>query len=203
MARDLAKDTKNAFDFIERLYRETVYLIKEVEGLLKHDEVSPFAIITSSGYAITTAASKSLTMYRPWLPHDATVFFRPITSSTPVQSKAKTPISLGLNMLVLRVEFVSAAADRPQVLMACLHHVKMKRGAQYFEDLNSTFAYGGGIIFARRAEGVVDYEDAACIIKGRLIQADLFAIENSDAIVTRLVQPILEIYRSRRSQSPA
>ena len=165
-----------------------------MEGLLRQEE-DPFFILKFGGYGITTAASKSLTADRSWLPQDATVFFRPGADADP---KAKTPITNDLRILVLRVEFISPAADTPKVIMCCLHHIQPKRELKNFEDYLATFSYGGNKVFARRAERVVDYEDSYSILKGQLIEHDLFAIRDSDAVVNMLVKPILEVYRSHR-----
>ena len=37
-SQNLIRQTKNAFEYIQKLYLESSYLIKEMEGLLKEEE---------------------------------------------------------------------------------------------------------------------------------------------------------------------
>ena len=50
---EVATQIKNAFDFIQKLYNESSYLIKEIEGQLGESDLR-FQILRPSGYGITT-----------------------------------------------------------------------------------------------------------------------------------------------------
>ena len=56
---DLVEQTRNAFEFIDKLFLETSYLIKEVEGQL---QLMPeeFVILRPSGYGVTSLTSTGL-----------------------------------------------------------------------------------------------------------------------------------------------
>ena len=56
---EIAKQTKLAFDFIQKLYLETSYLIKEVQGILEQED-EEIQILRPSGYGITTFRSIGL-----------------------------------------------------------------------------------------------------------------------------------------------
>lgn len=48
MDDNLIQQTKNAFDFIEKVYYEISYLIKEIEGILQQED-EEFTILKVSG----------------------------------------------------------------------------------------------------------------------------------------------------------
>jgi hypothetical protein len=50
---EIIEQTNLAFDFIEKLYLESSYLIKEIEGNLNEEE-EKFVIGKPSGYGIST-----------------------------------------------------------------------------------------------------------------------------------------------------
>ena len=73
---ELVHQTKLAFDFIQKLYYEVSYLIKEVEGLLAEED-ERFIIGRTGGYAITSRSSSSLESNQVslWLLRKLSVFF--------------------------------------------------------------------------------------------------------------------------------
>ncbi len=56
---EVIRQTKLAFEFIQKLYLETSYLIKEIEGLLAEEDEN-FIIGRPSGYSITNRSSSGL-----------------------------------------------------------------------------------------------------------------------------------------------
>lgn len=50
--KDVATQIKNAFDFIQKLYNESSYLIKEIEGQLSESKYL-FQLLKTSGYSIS------------------------------------------------------------------------------------------------------------------------------------------------------
>ena len=56
---ETAKQIKNAFEFIQKLFNESSYLIKEIEGQLAENE-HRFQILKTSGYAISGRSSNGL-----------------------------------------------------------------------------------------------------------------------------------------------
>ena len=78
MTNDLIEQTTNAFDFVQKLYFEISYLIKEIEGQLQQ-EPEIFLIGRPTGYAVTTKTSTGLepVNVEQWLSKSFTVFFCP------------------------------------------------------------------------------------------------------------------------------
>ena len=78
MTSELAIQTRNAFDFVQKLYFEISYLIKEVEGLLQQQDDN-FVILRSGGYSVTNRTSSGLEPMNVelWLSKTFTVFFCP------------------------------------------------------------------------------------------------------------------------------
>ncbi|MCK5099062.1 MAG: hypothetical protein KAR45_13225, partial [Desulfobacteraceae bacterium] len=56
---EIAKQIKNAFEFIQKLYNESSYLVKEIEGQLSESEYK-FQILRPSGYSISARSSTGL-----------------------------------------------------------------------------------------------------------------------------------------------
>lgn len=72
---NLIEQNNNAFDYIEKLYLETSYLIKEVAGILE-DEEENFLIGKPSGFQISSTASSGLepNYVKSWLLKKFSVF---------------------------------------------------------------------------------------------------------------------------------
>ena len=66
MNADIVSQTKAAFDFMEKLYLETSYLVKDIEGIL-YDEDEKFVI----GRPVI-----------PWIPRTPSVPWSPSASTT-------------------------------------------------------------------------------------------------------------------------
>ena len=71
-----AEQSNLAFEFIEKLYFETSYLIKELEGHLSREK-EEFKIGQGSGYAINAYVSKGLESPDQWINKKLSVFFAP------------------------------------------------------------------------------------------------------------------------------
>jgi hypothetical protein len=74
--REIVEQTRLAFEFIEKLYLEASYLVKEIEGMLAEEE-EKFIIGRPSGYGVTTRSSTGLepNFVRLWLLKKFGVFF--------------------------------------------------------------------------------------------------------------------------------
>ena len=79
----LIDQTKLAFDFLQKLYLEVSYLIKETEGLL-HEEEEKFLIGKPSGYGVSSRSSTGLesNSISLWLLRKFAVFFVPEDKTT-------------------------------------------------------------------------------------------------------------------------
>ena len=84
--KTLSNQSKNAFDFIQKLYHEVSYMIREVEAAIA-DEEEEFVICKPGGYGITAATSKALEplLVNQWLLRRFSVSFAPEDRVQPAQ----------------------------------------------------------------------------------------------------------------------
>ena len=111
--RDLVQQTKNAFDFVQKLYFEISYLIKEVEGLLQQEE-EEFLIARPSGYGVTAKSSTGLEPINVenWISKTLTVCFIPASSTETKGGQTITPIEESLRTLFLHIDLLVWAARK-------------------------------------------------------------------------------------------
>jgi len=195
MNHDLLRQTKNAFDFVQKLYFEISYLIKEVEGLLEQEEGN-FVIGRPTGYGVTTKTSSGLgSVYVDnWLPKTFTVFFGP-QEKMELQKGGitATPFDDSLKVLLLHIDVLGKTLPAPRLLIGCIYNIRNKRSDyKKFENLMSEFSYYNQKIFASLPD--INYEDSYCSFNGYFIEYPLFSICNSDD-VAQVVNQMLEIYR--------
>lgn len=195
MSKILEDQTKNAFEFVQKLYFEISYLIKEIEGLLQH-EAEEFVIGRPSGYGVTSRTSTGLEPVNVeiWLPKTFTVFFCPRDMTQTVRGQTVTPFSDDLKLVLLHIELVRKHLNSPRILGGCIWNIRRKRPSQHkkFEQLMWEFAYNPGKIFASLPN--VSYDDSYIAFDGKFIEKSLFSIKNSGAVMEEIVVPILAIY---------
>ena len=196
MNGDLVQQTNNAFEFVRKLYLETSYLIKEMEGLLQQEEEA-FVIGRPSGYAVTSRTSSGLESINveQWMPRTLTVFFCPESVTELSRGQTITPFSDALRLLILHIDLFGGDVDQPRVLVGYIHHIVPKRSDyKKFEHMMWEFAYNMRKVFA--ALPVISYQDGYCSFEGEFIELPLFSIGSSEAVSTKLIEPMLELYRS-------
>ena len=193
-AAELVKQTKNAFDFIEKLYFEVSYLIKEIEGLLQQEDEA-FVIGRPSGYGVTTRSSTGLEPGNVslWLTKMFTVFFCPENMTKINGGQTNTAFQEELKVIVIRILLGDKDIDQPKINFGCLSEIKSKRQDQKkFEHLMFEFAYNSDKIFNGSSN---QYEDSYCSFKKIFLSEDLYSINSSEDIVAKIIQPVLKIYR--------
>lgn len=197
MRETLAEQTQSAFNFISKLYFETSYLIKEVEGQL-HQEKEEFVIGRPSGYAVTTRTSTGLdpTHVEMWLPKDLTVFFVPKALTETRRGQTYTPLTESLRALLLHMQLHGKHLDEPRVLAGCISQVRSrKESVKKFESVMWTFAYHTSKVFD--ALPAISYEQASCSYKGQVYEEPLYSINSAEDVEKLLVRPIVELYRQQ------
>jgi hypothetical protein len=194
---ELTEQTKLAFDFILKLYLETSYLIKEIEGIL-YDEVEKFIIGRPSGYGITSARSTGLesnnVMY--WMTRKLSVFFVPEDKTKVERGQTITIIDKNLKVIFLRIVFNDKDIIEPIIYPGVLYNVEKKPQAKWvkkFEHLMGHIEYNGDKIFKDISK--INYEDVYVKLQGELKKKSLFEFEDSDSIVKGIIKPSLELYR--------
>lgn len=191
------EQTNLAFDFIEKLYLEISYLIKEVEGILREQE-EKFIIGRPSGYGVTARSSTGLESNNVslWLMKNLAVFFVPEEKTKIEKGQTITNIGEDLKVLYLRIVLNSKDIHEPTVYSGIIYDIKTKPQAKWikkFEHVMSHMGYNNDKIFKDIQK--IDYEDAYIRIRGELIKSSLFSINDSKTIVRKIITPSLDLYR--------
>lgn len=198
MSTTLAEHTQSAFDFISKLYFETSYLIKEVEGQLQQEDEA-FVIGRLSGYAVTTRTSSGLDAanVEMWLPKSFTVFFVPEELTEIRRGQTHTALTESLKVLLLHIELYGKHLDEPRVLAGCISRAQSKRRDwRKFESIMHRFAYRTRQVFDTIPN--ISYDDAACSFEGEVFEQPLYSINSAEDVERLLVRPMVEFY----SQQP-
>lgn len=192
---DLPEQTKLAFDFIQKLYLEISYMIKEIEGLL-YEQEEKFVIERPSGYGISTKSSTGLesTNVNFWLLKRFAVSFVP--EETTKLERGQTITNINDRLVILHFRFVlnDKEDNPPAVYSGIFHSIKAKaKWIKKFENAMGLFAYNDEKLFRNPKQ--VDYEDAHVKIRGAFVKNNLYDINDSEAILNRIIEPSLKLYR--------
>ena len=196
MTQNIAEQTRNAFDFIEKLYFEASYLIKEIEGLLARED-EQFQILKPSGYAVTTRTSVGLepVNVQQWLTKNLTVFFCPKEESDTKGGQTFTTFHNGLKILYVHIRLMHKAGKEPQIIFGMIQDINPKKNEiTKFEKLAFEFAYNTDKILNTQAK--IDFEDSNCSFKGNKKIEELFTLKNSDDVAEKVVAPLVEMFRN-------
>lgn len=199
---DLPEQTKLAFDFIQKLYLEISYMIKEIEGLL-YEQEEKFVIGRPSGYGISTKSSTGLesTNVNFWLLKRFAVSFVPEETTKLKRGQTITNISDHLVILHFRFVLNDKKDNPPAVYSGIFHSIKAKaKWIKKFENAMGLFAYNDEKLFRNPKE--VDYEDAHVKVQGEFLKNNLYDINDSEAILNRIIEPSLKLYRKYSNQKP-
>jgi hypothetical protein len=193
---EVVEQTKLAFDFIQKLYLEVSYLIKEIEGIL-YEENEKFVIGRPSGYGISTRSSTGLESnnVKLWLLKKFAVFFVPEDRTEVKGGVTITKINEDLKVPYLRVALSDEDTNDPTVYSGVLYNIREKPQAKYikkFENVMGHIEYRDNKIFKNAPH--ISYEDAQIALQGELIKNSLFEINDSETIVERVIKPSLALY---------
>ena len=189
---DMGNQTKRAFDFIQKLYFEVSYLVKEIEGLLQ-EEPEKFVIGKPAGYGISSRKSTSLESVNIpyWLPGRFAVFFVPQDKIRPSGRGTKTGVDNTLKVLYFR--FILDDKE-PLVYAGLLHDIEPRKNElQSFEKVIGHLVWYDEKVFQNPLKTV--YEDNSVKFKGEFKKSRLFTINTSEEVRSKLLQPILELFR--------
>jgi hypothetical protein len=194
---DIVGQTKLAFDFLQRLYLEVSYLIKEIEGLLNEEE-EKFIIGRPSGYGISARSSTGLEASNValWLMKKIGVFFVPEKFTKQEKGQTITAIDETLKVLYLRIILQDNKTNEPSIYSGALFDIAQKPQAKWikkFENIMGHIEYNDEKMFGLPEK--IDYEDAYIKMRGALIKNHLFDINDSETIVKKIIKPSLELYR--------
>jgi hypothetical protein len=195
---EIIEQTNLAFDFIQKMYLEVSYLIKEIEGIL-HEEDEKFIIGRPAGYGISARSSTGLesTNVNLWLLRKFAVFFVPEDNTKLERGQTITQMEENLKVLYLRILLSDKSITEPAVYTGVLYNIEKKPQAKWvkkFENvMGNIIEYNDSKIFQNIEK--INYEDAYVTFQGKLIKTNLYEINNSETILERIIKPSLELYR--------
>jgi len=196
MNHELAEQYQNAFEFVQKVFYETSYLIKEIEGILQQEE-EQFVIGRPSGYQVTTRTSTGLESINVeyWQPKTFTIFFCPRNRITSEGGITRTVFHDSLKLLIVHIELLGKNLTTPKILCGCLEKITCKKPEKIkkFENIFVKFAYQPQRIFGSFPN--VSYTDTDCSFEGTFFEEPLFSINSSDDVMKKLVQRMLHVYR--------
>ena len=194
--REIVEQTKLANEFMDRLYFESSYLIKEIEGLLRQED-EKFVIGKPAGYGITTKGTTSLREVENWLLKKFSVFFVP-EEFTIERGNTVTKFKDDLKIIYLRIVLHDKNIGEPKIYIGVLKGLSTKteekKWPEKVEHIMGHIEYNENKILKNISN--IAYEDKYLTIKGKLIEANLFDVTNSNDIVNKLIKPTLEIFRT-------
>lgn len=195
MDKDLVTQTKNAIDFIQKLYFEISYLIKEIEGVLR-EEKETFVIGKPSGYSVNTRTSTGLEPINVemWLPKAFVVFFVPEDRVKTYQGQTITKITKDLKVILIYIELQGKEVTNPKIIFAQVNNIVSKKpNLDKFEHFLSRFTYSSRKIFSNPPD--INFEDSLGSFKGKFDSENLFSINNSEELKKKIIEPVLKLYR--------
>jgi hypothetical protein len=192
----VAKQIEMAFDFVQKLYQESAYLIKEIEGKLAEHEYH-FMIIKPSGYGVNSRSSNSLdpTGINFWLMRKFAFAFVTENQTATQGSKTNTEITDKLKVMYFRIILNDKKIKEPKLLFGTFYEIKaLKEGGWItkFENLMSQFEYLDDKLFKNTPN--VDFENSDFRLKGIFKEAHLLDINSSEELVSKVINPAIKIF---------
>ncbi len=195
MNKELIEQTNLAFDFIHKLYLETSYLVKEIEGLLSEEE-ERFVIGRPSGYHVSSRSSSGLesNLIRLWAMRSFSVFFAPEENIK--NNKGQTITSFGEDptVIFMRVILEDPSLDQPMINIGVLSNFKqINKDFHKVEKVIGHIGYYEDQVYGNLPN--IDYLDRYVGFKGNLFSVKLFDITTSEDIKSKLISPVLKMFR--------
>jgi len=192
---EIANQVNNAFDFIQKLYNESSYLVKEIEGQLGE---SGFQMLRPSGYSISARSSTGLEANNVnlWLLRKFAVAFVEESNTDLQKGQNVTEINEKLKVLYFRVILNDKNLSEPQLIFGILYDIKKyKDWVKKFENLLGNFEYVDSKLFANFPN--IDYEDSTFKVKGRFAKVNLLDINSSDELIEKVINPAIKLYEQQ------
>jgi|LSQX01.3.fsa_nt_gb hypothetical protein len=200
---EIANQIKNAFDFIQKLYNESSYLIKEIEGQLAESEYR-FQLLRTSGYAISSRSSSGLEQNNVnfWLLRRFAVAFVDDTSTEVIKGQNVTEINEKLKVLYFRVILDDINESEPQLVFGVFHNIQLIRDRKItkFENLMGHFEYAENKLFSQVPD--IEYEDINFKLKGKFKKVNLLDINSSDELIEKVINPAIKIFEKVKNTIP-
>jgi len=192
--QEIVKDTKLAFDFVQKLYLEVSYFIKEVEGLLSRED-EEFIIGRPSGYGVTSNRSSGLeaNYVGLWPLRKMSVFFVP--RSQTLEKGGQTFTSLQMRVIYLRIVLNGKNISEPVVYSGAIYNFKKKDKSfpEKIEQIMAHIEYRENPVF--KNPKTIAYEDGYLSFQGELFTCHLYDLNSSEEIYKKVVMPALKLFR--------
>jgi hypothetical protein len=191
------EQTKLAFQFIEKLYFEVSYFIKEVEGLL-FDQDEELMMGRPSGYGITTRSSTGLEANQVvmWPMKKLAVFFVKKDKTTLKGGTTNTKFDKDLNVIYLRIVLHDKELSEPVVMFGVLYDFVKKNPLsiwpEKFEKIMGHIEYAEHRVFGESEKIFYDHDKVS--FRGELRKLNLYDIHTSEDIHNLVVKPVLHLY---------
>lgn len=195
--KELVEQTRLAFDFLQKLYLESSYLVKEIEGIL-HEEEEKFIIARPAGYSICAAKSSGLesTNVNLWLLRKFSVYFIPEDKSELRAGQTFTKIENDLKVIFLHIILDDKEIPQPVIHSGVFFNIQKNpnsKGIKKFENILGHIEYRTTKIL--KAAPQIDYEDVHIKLKGEIFTKPLYELSDSESIIKNIITPMLELYR--------
>ncbi|MCK4819567.1 hypothetical protein KA005_27615, partial [bacterium] len=166
--KELAQQTKLAFDFIHKLHLETSYLVKEIEGLL-YEEDEHFVIGCPSGYHISSRSSSGLEarLIQFWMMRSFSVFFVEEEKTKKKGGQTITNIADDPSVIFLRIVLENPELKQPVINIGVLSgFTEVHKDIRKIEKVIGRFGYTEDRIFVNLPN--INYTDSYVSFKGQL-----------------------------------
>lgn len=193
---EVIQQTKLAFDFIQKLYLEVSYLIKEIEGLLAEED-ERFIICRPNGYMVTSRSSSGLepNYVSLWAPKIFSVCFVPEAMTERRQGQTHTKFFSDPRVIYLRIVLDDKEMSEPFLYAGILYDFSGSR-LEKVEHVLGHILYNEAKVFASKNK--IDYKDTYVSFKGSLFSANLYDINSSEDVVKKVITPALKRFRGLR-----
>lgn len=194
--QEIIKQTQIAYQFLQKLYFESSYLIKEVEGLLGK-ESEEFIIGRPSGYSVATNRSAGLeaTNVESWSMRKMAVFFIPKKLTIEKGGQTITKFEAKPKVIYLRIVLDAKGMAEPKIFAGILHDFlgKGKLSMEKVEQLMTHIEYRDMQVF--KNPYTIDYADGYLSFRGNLFGVNLLDVNSSEDVYNKIVVPAVELFR--------
>ena len=197
MDKKLLNDqTRSAFEFIEKLYAESSYLVKEIEGLLRNKE-EIFVIGKQRGYQISASASSGLNSPEQWIYKKLCAYFVPETMTKIIGGRTETSFSKDLKIIYLIIILSEEELKSPQIAIGILSRFK-KLTVRFPKLEYFIISYIDRIWNSiKELKGTKHklYKDSSFEFNVNFVIKDLYDVNSIQDIEKKLVNPALRMFR--------
>lgn len=200
--KEVANQIKSAFDFVQKLYNECSFLIKEIEGQLAIND-NNFQILRPSGYSVSARSSTGLepNNVNLWLLRKFAVAFVESAFTELDKGQNFTEINDELKVAYFRIILDDKNLNEPMLYFGVLYDIhKFKDWIKKFENLMGQFEYIDNKLFAKFPD--IDYEDGAVKLKGKFQRVHLLDINSSEELTKKVINPTINMYRELCAPKP-